>query len=166
MVILGDLRTADTDLRAVVQELAELEAEGLIVQWGVNNWSAANIRAVHDLATADDVAGPVITQRMYSVSRRSMAENASLAEVFETMGVSLQSSSVFEGGVLLGKGAERRHGVHELPEKQRRIAERIAASVDGLRKVAESLGATPAQLCPAFTSPIQRTPRRCSDARA
>ncbi|HEX8868069.1 MAG TPA: aldo/keto reductase, partial [Lentzea sp.] len=147
LVVLGDIRADDTDLHAIVQELAELRAAGLIGQWGVNNWSAENIRAVHDFAAADGVAGPAITQQMYSVARRSTMDGEQFAAVFGELGVSLQSSDVFEGGVLLGKSGASRQAGHEPSELQRRIA----ASAQGVREVAESLGATPAQLCLAFT---------------
>jgi L-glyceraldehyde 3-phosphate reductase len=145
LVILGDLRREDTDLRALVADLAELRSAGLIRQWGVNNWSARSIRAVHDFALAAGVPGPAIAQLKHSVSRRSIPDGAPFASVFGSLGVSLQSSDVFEGGVLLGKGGRQ---VGRDPGDVRR---RIAGSAAEVRKVAASVGATPAQLCLAFT---------------
>jgi aryl-alcohol dehydrogenase-like predicted oxidoreductase len=69
--------------------------------------------------------------------------------VFGEMGVSLQSSDVFEGGVLLGKAGGRPE--HPQSAAQDRIRRRIAESAEGVRKVADDLGVSAAQLCLAFT---------------
>ncbi|UOX91798.1 aldo/keto reductase [Amycolatopsis sp. FBCC-B4732] len=145
LVILGDLRRDDTDLHALVTDLAALHSAGLIGQWGVNNWSAPAIRAVHDFAAADGVPGPAIAQLKYSVARRSIPDGAPFASVFGELGVSLQASDVFEGGVLLGKGGR------QVGRDPGDVRQRIAGSAADLAKVAESVGATPAQLCLAFT---------------
>jgi L-glyceraldehyde 3-phosphate reductase len=144
LVILGDLRREDTDLRALVGDLAALREAGLIRQWGVNNWSAATIRAAHDFAATDGVPGPAIAQLKYSVARRSIPDGDPFAAVF-SLGVSLQASDVFEGGVLLGKGGR------QVGRDPGDVRERIAGSAPQLAKVAESVGATAAQLCLAFT---------------
>lgn len=149
MVVLGDIASPDTDLHAVVAELAELQAAGLIRQWGVNNWSVSTIRAVHDFAVADGVAGPAMAQLKYSIARRSVVDGEPFAAVFGEMGVSLQSSDVFEGGVLLGKTGGRPE--HPQTAAQDRIRRRIAESAAGVRKVADDLGVSAAQLCLAFT---------------
>ncbi|MEV6824629.1 aldo/keto reductase [Amycolatopsis sp. NPDC051102] len=144
LVILGDLRRDDTDLHALVTDLAELHSAGLIGQWGVNNWSASAIRAVHGFAAADGVPGPAIAQLKYSVARRSIPDGEPFASVF-SLGVSLQASDVFEGGVLLGKGGR------QVGRDPGGVRQRIADSAAGLAEVAGSIGATPAQLCLAFT---------------
>ncbi|MGW5721281.1 aldo/keto reductase [Amycolatopsis sp. NPDC003865] len=144
LVILGDLRRDDTDLHTLVTDLAELHSAGLIGQWGVNNWSASAIRAVHGFAAADGVPGPAIAQLKYSVARRSIPDGDPFASVF-SLGVSLQASDVFEGGVLLGKGGR------PVGRDPGDVRQRIADSAAGLAKVAASVGATPAQLCLAFT---------------
>ncbi|WP_290060471.1 aldo/keto reductase [Amycolatopsis solani] len=144
LVILGDLRREDTDLHALVTDLAALHAAGLIGQWGVNNWSASAIKAVHGLAAADGVPGPAIAQLKYSVARRSIPDGDPFASVF-SLGVSLQSSDVFEGGILLGKGGR------QVGRDPGDVRQRIADSAAELAKAAESVGATAAQLCLAFT---------------
>nr|WP_225956413.1 aldo/keto reductase [Amycolatopsis lexingtonensis] len=145
LVILGDLRRDDTDLHALVTDLAALRSAGLIGQWGVNNWSASAIKAVHDFAAADGVPGPAIAQLKYSVARRSIPDGAPFASVFGELGVSLQASDVFEGGILLGKGGR------QVGRDPGDVRQRIADSAADLAKAAESVGATPAQLCLAFT---------------
>jgi L-glyceraldehyde 3-phosphate reductase len=144
LVILGDLRRDDTDLPALVADLASLRAAGLIRQWGVNNWSAGAIRAVHAIALSEGAPGPAIAQLKYSVARRSIPDGAPFGSVF-SLGVSLQASDVFEGGVLLGKGGR------QVGRDPGEVRQRIADSAADLAKVAASLEATPAQLCLAFT---------------
>ncbi len=58
LVILGDLRRDDLDLRDLVLDLARLTDAGIIRAWGVNNWSASSIQALIDIATDEDVPRP------------------------------------------------------------------------------------------------------------
>ncbi|MFE5567763.1 aldo/keto reductase [Amycolatopsis japonica] len=147
LVVLGDLRRYDTDLHRLVLDLNELREAGLIRHWGVNNWSATTIRALHDFAAAENVPGPAIAQLKYSVARRSIPDGEPFAKVFGELGVTLQSSDIFEGGVLLGKNS----GARQVGRDPGDIRERIAASAPALAKIAADLDATPAQLCLAFT---------------
>ncbi|MGW4826065.1 aldo/keto reductase [Amycolatopsis japonica] len=147
LVVLGDLRRDDTDLHRLVLDLNELREAGLIRHWGVNNWSATTIRALHDFAAAENVPGPAIAQLKYSVARRSIPDGEPFAKVFGELGVTLQSSDIFEGGVLLGKNS----GARQVGRDPGDIRERIAASAPALAKIAADLDATPAQLCLAFT---------------
>ncbi|UMP05212.1 aldo/keto reductase [Amycolatopsis sp. EV170708-02-1] len=147
LVVLGDLRRDDTDLHRLVLDLNELREAGLIRQWGVNNWSATTIRALHDFAAAENVPGPAIAQLKYSVARRSIPDGEPFAKVFGDLGVTLQSSDIFEGGVLLGKNS----GARQVGRDPGDIRERISASAPALAKIAAELDATPAQLCLAFT---------------
>ncbi|MGK4590912.1 aldo/keto reductase [Amycolatopsis sp. w19] len=147
LVVLGDLRRDDTDLHRLVLDLNELREAGLIRHWGVNNWSATTIRALHDFAAAENVPGPAIAQLKYSVARRSIPDGEPFAKVFGELGVTLQSSDIFEGGILLGKNS----GARQVGRDPGDIRERIAASAPALAKIAADLDTTPAQLCLAFT---------------
>ncbi|WP_410598675.1 aldo/keto reductase [Amycolatopsis sp. lyj-90] len=147
LVVLGDLRREDTDLHRLVLDLNELREAGLIRQWGVNNWSAGTIKALHDFAAAENVPGPAIAQLKYSVARRSIPDGEPFKQVFGELGVTLQSSDIFEGGILLGKNS----GARQVGRDPGDIRERIAASAPELAKIATELGTTPAQLCLAFT---------------
>ncbi|WP_409495375.1 aldo/keto reductase [Amycolatopsis sp. cmx-11-12] len=147
LVVLGDLRRDDTDLHQLVLDLEELRKAGLIGQWGVNNWSATTIRALHDFAARENVPGPAIAQLKYSVARRSIPDGEPFKHVFGELGVTLQSSDIFEGGVLLGKNS----GARQVGRDPGDIRERIASSAPELAKIAGDLGVTTAQLCLAFT---------------
>ena len=145
LVILGDLRRDDVELRDLVLSLAELEKAGLIRAWGVNNWSAGNIRSLIDIAAAEGVHGPAIAQLKYSVSRRSIPDGAPFAGLWE-QGLSMQASDVMEGGYLAGKVATDR----EVGRDPGGIRQRIIDDVPAFVALAEELGATPAQLAVAF----------------
>lgn len=146
LVILGDLRRDDLDLRDLVLDLARLADAGLIRAWGVNNWSAGSIQSLIDIAQAEGVAGPQIAQLKYSVSRRSIPDGEPFARLW-AQGLTLQASDCLEGGVLAGKI----NGDRQIGRDPGDIRERIIADVPAFTELAESLDATPAQLGIAFT---------------
>ncbi|RZU66251.1 aryl-alcohol dehydrogenase-like predicted oxidoreductase [Microterricola gilva] len=146
LVILGDLRRDDLELRDLVQDLAGLQASGIIRAWGVNNWSAGTIQALIDIAAAEGVPGPQITQLKYSMSRRSIPDGAPFARLWE-QGITMQASDVMEGGILAGKVNPDR----EVGRDPGDIRAAIIASVPGVTALAEELETTPAQLAVAFT---------------
>ncbi|KTR74725.1 oxidoreductase [Microbacterium oxydans] len=146
LVILGDLRRDDLDLRDLVIDLARLTEAGLIRAWGVNNWSASSIQTLIDLAAREGVAGPQIAQLKYSVSRRSIPDGAPFARLWE-QGLTLQASDCLEGGVLAGKV----NGDRQIGRDPGDIRTRIIADVPAFTALAESLDVSPAQLGLAFT---------------
>ena len=146
LVILGDLRRDDVELRDIVLSLTELERAGLIRAWGVNNWSAGNIRRLIDIAASEGVAGPAIAQLKYSVSRRSIPDGEPFAQLFAN-GLSMQASDVMEGGYLAGKVATDR----EVGRDPGGIRQRIIDDVPAFVALAEELRCSPAQLAIAFT---------------
>lgn len=146
LVILGDLRDNEVELRELVLDLATLREAGLIRAWGVNNWSATKIQALIDLASAEGVPGPDLAQLKYSVSRRSIPDGAPFAALWQ-QGITMQASDVMEGGILAGKVTPER----EVGRDPGGIRERIVESVPRFTAVAESLEATPAQLAVAFS---------------
>lgn len=146
LVVLGDLRRDDLELRDLVLDLAQLTDAGLIRTWGVNNWSAASIQSLIDIATDEGVAGPQIAQLKYSVSRRSIPDGEPFARLWE-QGLTLQASDCLEGGVLAG----RVDGGRQIGRDPGDIRERIIDDVPALTALATSLHTTPAQLGLAFT---------------
>ncbi|MGL3805474.1 aldo/keto reductase [Paeniglutamicibacter sp. R2-26] len=146
LVILGDLRRDDLELRDLVLDLAGLEKAGLIRAWGVNNWSAPNIAELRRIAAAEGVAGPQIAQLKYSVSRRSIPDGEPFAELFAE-GLSMQASDVMEGGILAGNTNPAR----EVGRDPGAIRQRITDSAAEVAELARGFGATPAQLLIAFT---------------
>jgi aryl-alcohol dehydrogenase-like predicted oxidoreductase len=146
LVILGDLRRDDVELRDIALSLDELQRAGLIRAWGVNNWSASNVQALLDIATAEGIAAPEIAQLKYSVSRRSIPDGEPFARLWQ-QGLSMQASDVMEGGYLAGKVATDR----EVGRDPGGIRQRIIDDVPAFVELADELGGTPAQLAIAFT---------------
>lgn len=146
LVVLGDLRRDDLELRDLVTSLAELKQSGLIRAWGVNNWSASNVQSLIDIAAAEGVDGPCMAQLKYSVSRRSIPDGAPFAALWQ-QGLAMQASDVMEGGYLAGKITTDR----EVGRDPGSIRQRIIDDVPGFVKLAEQLECTPAQLAIAFT---------------
>ncbi|MFF2052521.1 aldo/keto reductase [Leifsonia sp. NPDC058194] len=146
LVVLGDLRRDDLELRDLVLDLAALADAGLIRAWGVNNWSATNIQSLLDIAAAEGVPGPQLAQLKYSVARRSIPDGAPFARLWE-QGLSMQASDVMEGGILAGNITPGR----EVGRDPGAVRERIVADVPAFAALADDLGATPAQLAVAFT---------------
>jgi L-glyceraldehyde 3-phosphate reductase len=146
LVVLGDLRRDDLALRDIVLDLDAQKRAGLIGAWGVNNWSAANIRSLVEIADSEGVDRPQIAQLKYSVARRSIPDGEPFAALFAE-GLSMQASDVLEGGILVGNTTPSR----EVGRDPGGIRQRIVDSAPGVAAVAGSLGVTPAQLCLAFT---------------
>lgn len=144
--VLGDIRTDDLDMHALVHELGELVAGGRLRAWGVNNWSVRDLRGAHDIAVAESLPGPQMAQLKYSLCRRSIPDGAPFRELFAETGISLQASDVFEGGLLAGRrGSDRMAGRD--PGGLRAAIEAVVPRVEA---VAAELDATPAQVSIAF----------------
>ncbi|WP_243725496.1 aldo/keto reductase [Actinomadura rubrisoli] len=146
VAVLGDIRRDDLDLRRLAEDLAELEREGLLGCWGVNNWSATAVRTIRGHALAAGSPGPQLAQLKYSPCRRSIPDGEPFAAVFAE-GVSMQASDVLEGGILAGNTAPSR----QIGKDPGEVRPRIVEAAKGLAELAAELDATPAQLCVAFT---------------
>ncbi|GAA3045246.1 aldo/keto reductase [Actinokineospora globicatena] len=145
LVILGDIRRDDIALEDLVEDLAALTKAGLIRAWGVNNWSATNIRRLQEIAAERGVAGPQIAQLKYSIGRRSIPDGEPFAALFAE-GFSMQASDVLEGGLLAGSTTGREIG-RDPGGVQGKIRENAAA----VAEVAAKLGTSAARLAVAFT---------------
>ncbi|MEV0587053.1 aldo/keto reductase [Nonomuraea sp. NPDC050310] len=146
--VLGDIRAdtrGETDLRALARELAELEADGLLGCWGVNNWSARDILEIQAHAREAGSPGPQLAQLKYSLARRSIPEGDPFAAVYAA-GVSLQASDVMEGGILAGGSGTTR----QIGKDPGGVREHIVKAAGGVSDVAAGLGCTAAQLCIAY----------------
>lgn len=146
LVVLGDIRRDDLHLRDLVLSLAELKKAGMIRAWGVNNWSATTIQALHDIAAQEGVDAPVMAQLKYSVTRRAIPDGEPFAKLF-AQGFYMQASDVMEGGVLVKPTPPER----EVGRDPGNIRARIEAAAPKLADIAAGIGATPAQVCIAFS---------------
>jgi aryl-alcohol dehydrogenase-like predicted oxidoreductase len=145
LVILGDLRRDDVALEDLVDDLAGLRSAGLIRAWGVNNWSATNIRRLRQLAAERGVDGPQIAQLKYSIARRSIPDGEPFGALFAD-GFAMQASDVLEGGILAGRTGNR-----EVGRDPGNVRDAIVQAAAGIAELADKLGTTPGQLGVAFT---------------
>ncbi|MEV0419855.1 aldo/keto reductase [Streptosporangium canum] len=143
-VVAGDF-LGELDIRSVVTDVAELVRAGWFTTWGVNNWSAADLRFAREFALAEGMVPPAFAQLKYSLARRSVPEGEPYGRLFDD-GLGLQASDVFEGGILAGK----LHPERKIGADPGNIRDRIRASYPEAERVAERFGATPAQLAIAF----------------
>jgi L-glyceraldehyde 3-phosphate reductase len=144
--ILGDLFGRTLDYPQLVRDLGALVHKGKLGGWGVNNWPVADIRALHAAALEAGMPGPEMAQLKYSVVRRSIPDGEPFQALVDDIGITLEASDVFEGGILAGNLKPTRvigkdpGGIRDqIPDAARRLAE-IASTVD----------ATPAQAAVAF----------------
>ncbi|MBB5958658.1 aryl-alcohol dehydrogenase-like predicted oxidoreductase [Saccharothrix tamanrassetensis] len=146
LVVLGDLRRDDIALEDLVDDLAGLARDGLIRAWGVNNWSAGNIRRLREIAAERGVDGPQIAQLKYSIGRRSIPDGEPFGRLFAE-GFTMQASDVLEGGILAGRTGQTR----EIGRDPGGVREAIKQTAPGVVEVAEKLGTSAARLAVAFT---------------
>lgn len=145
IVTLGDMEEA-ADIRAAVEQVAEIIRHGKARWWGVNNWSVDELALAHDHALLHGLPLPCIAQLKYNPARRTKPESRLWQNFFERSGVRLQASDVFESGYFAGR-TELTRGVARDPGA---IQPLIAQAAPRFKAVAESIGATPAQLALAF----------------
>ncbi|MEQ6897525.1 aldo/keto reductase [Microbacterium sp. KR10-403] len=173
VLVLGDLMAPRDDYSAFLVQLAPLLLSGRTRAWAVNNWSAAEVAEITGQAGAAGIAGPDYAQLKYGLTRRSIAEGAPYRELHEAIGVRVQASDVFEGGLIFGPrtdGTARMIG-GDIGGTQARIT----AGVAQIREAAASLHTTVAALAVAvpLLNPITanvlvgaRTPAQLRDALA
>lgn len=145
LVVLGDFLD-DVDLARLVSEMAELIRDGRVSQWGFNNWSAPDVRTLHAFAAREGMPTPCMAQLKYSICRRSVAEGEPYRAIFDELGIALQASDIFEGGVLAGKPRGGRRVGTDTGE----LRESMRAAMPEIGDIAKELGATPARLAIAF----------------
>jgi aryl-alcohol dehydrogenase-like predicted oxidoreductase len=146
LAVLGDIHRDDLTMADISHAMAELADAGLIRAWGVNNWSAANIQSLLDLAAQEGTLGPCFAQLKYSVARRAIPDGRPFAALFD-QGFVFEASDVMEGGFLAGNAEPTR----EVGRDPGGIRATIVGYLDDYRALADSLDTTPAQLSVAFS---------------
>lgn len=145
LVVLGDLRRDDISLTDLVRDLARMADRGVIRAWGVNNWSAANIARLIDIAAAEGLPPPRLAQLKYSVARRAIPDGAPFAGLFDA-GFRMQASDIYEGGILAGKTTPQR----EIGRDPGGIRARIVAAAEPLAALAQGWGTSAATVAMAL----------------
>ncbi|GLZ41358.1 aldo/keto reductase [Actinokineospora sp. NBRC 105648] len=144
--VLGDLFGTTPDMTALTRGLGDLIESGKLGGWGVNNWSVDDIRAAHDAAAAQGIPGPSMAQLKYSVVRRSIPDGEPFRRLADDIGITIQASDVFEGGILAGNLVPDRM----VGRDPGGIREQVADAAVKLAAIAEGFDATAAQAGIAF----------------
>jgi L-glyceraldehyde 3-phosphate reductase len=144
--ILGDLFGLTLDYPRLVRDLGALVDKGKLGGWGVNNWSIADIRAVHQAATEAGVPGPQLAQFKYSVVRRSIPDGEPFQRLVDDTGITLEASDVLEGGILAGNLTPDR----VIGKDPGGIRDNVTTAATKLAEIAATMDATAAQVAVAF----------------
>ena len=144
-VVVGDFM-GDIDIAQVVRDVQAEIDRGSFTSWGVNNWPAEALQLALDTVAAEGLTPPSFAQLKYGLVRRSMAEGEFYGRWFTEGVLALQASDAFEGGILVGKLSPKR----KIGADVGGIRERIVAAYPEVQRIADSFGATPAQLGIAF----------------
>jgi len=144
-VVIGDY-TSEPPVALIVSELASLAAEGLITNWGINNWDVADTAAAISCAKEHGVLPPSFAQLKYSLVRRAMAEGQSYSPLFKSGSLGLQASDVLEGGILAGRSKPLRKIGSDVGDIRHRIIQLLPA----VKRAARTFDCTAGQLALAF----------------
>jgi voltage-dependent potassium channel beta subunit len=143
----------ETPLEEIVEAFSDVVRSGRALYWGTSQWSAAQIAEAHTYAKANGLVAPVTEQPEYSMLHRERVEKEILP-VTEAKGMGLVVWSPLAMGMLTGKydkgiSADTRFG-RDKGFVERYVTEDNARRVKKLKKVADGLGITRAQLALAW----------------
>jgi aryl-alcohol dehydrogenase-like predicted oxidoreductase len=137
--------------------MSDMIRQGKALYWGTSEWSADEIRAAWDVASAHHLHKPVVEQPQYHLFHRQRVEQE-YAHLYDDIGLGLTTWSPLASGLLTGK---YQRGV---PDDSRGAMKGMAFLKDGLTDAAKNaavaelggiaaeLGATPAQLAIAWAT--------------
>ena len=146
-----------TPIEETVRAMSDLITQGKALYWGTSEWSAADIRAAWEIASAHHLHKPVVEQPEYNLFHRLRVEQE-YTRLYEDIGLGLTTWSPLASGLLTGK---YRSGV---PDGSRGALESMAFLRDGLidpaknaavaklEPIAKELGTTLAQLALAWVA--------------
>jgi aryl-alcohol dehydrogenase-like predicted oxidoreductase len=137
----------------MVQQMDALIKTGKVRQWGILNWTTAQIAEAWQAATTDGLTSPCAAQLAYSLLNRSEVEGAGTQELLQKMGVGIVASYSLHGGLLTGKYNQAGAGDNGrfTPEnieamRQKALLEKVGQVI----ALAQEVGCTPAQLALAY----------------
>lgn len=145
VVLGGGIRESLYDAEVVVGRVKEVLDAGLAKHWAINNWSIRQITEAQAVARRLGIEPPQYSQVVYSIFHHAIAQGEPVQTLSRARTLTLQASYIFEGGRLLGKGADRYtvgnyDGGHDA----------ITAALPRLHEIAASYGASLPQLALAY----------------
>jgi aryl-alcohol dehydrogenase-like predicted oxidoreductase len=146
-----------TPIEETVWAMSDMIRQGKALYWGTSEWSADEIRAAWDVASAHHLHKPVVEQPQYHLFHRQRVEKE-YARLCDDIGLGLTTWSPLASGLLTGK---YRDGI---PDGSRGAMSGMAFLKDGLTDAAKNaavgkladiateLGGTTAQLAIAWAT--------------
>ncbi len=140
-----------TPIEETVWAMSDIISAGKALYWGTSEWTADEIRAAWDIADRRDLHKPVMEQPQYNILWRGRVE-FEYDRLYRNLGLGLTTWSPLASGLLTGKyldgvpegsrgalpGYEWLQGTLTDPDRNNKVR--------GLKKVADDLGCTLAQL--------------------
>jgi voltage-dependent potassium channel beta subunit len=140
-----------TPIEETVWAMSDIISAGKALYWGTSEWTADEIRAAWDIADRRDLHKPVMEQPQYNILWRGRVE-FEYDRLYRDLGLGLTTWSPLASGLLTGKyldgvpegsrgalpGYEWLQGTLTDPDRNDKVR--------GLKKVADDLGCTLAQL--------------------
>jgi voltage-dependent potassium channel beta subunit len=148
----------DTPIEETVRAMNHVLNQGKALYWGTSEWSAEAIREAADIADHQHLIGPLMEQPQYHMFHRDRVERE-YAPLYDEIGLGLTIWSPLASGLLTGKydNGLVANTRASLPGMEWLKEELVGASaqpkievVKKLKKVAEQLGCTRAQLALAW----------------
>jgi voltage-dependent potassium channel beta subunit len=92
----------NTPIAETVWAMSDMVRQGKALYWGTSEWSAADIRAAHEVAERHHLHAPVMEQPQYHLLHRTRVEEE-YAPLYDTVGLGLTTYSPLASGLLTGK---------------------------------------------------------------
>jgi voltage-dependent potassium channel beta subunit len=145
----------ETSIEETVWAMSDIVSSGRALYWGTSEWSADEIRAAWNIAERHHLHKPVVEQPEYNLFRRRKVEQ-SYRRLYDDVGLGLTTWSPLASGLLTGKYLDgipkgsRAQNVDWLREQLTDDGANV--KVRQLKKIADDIGCTLAQLALAWTA--------------
>jgi len=145
----------ETSIEETVWAMSDIVSSGRALYWGTSEWSADEIRAAWNIAERHHLHKPVVEQPEYNLFRRRKVEQ-SYRRLYDDVGLGLTTWSPLASGLLTGKYLDgipkgsRAQNVDWLREQLTDDGANV--KVRKLKKIADDIGCTLAQLALAWTA--------------
>lgn len=145
----------ETPVPETVRAMDDLARRGKILYWGTSEWRGEQLRAAHDACDDRDLYFPQVEQPRYSLLARKLFETEICPTAVE-LGMGLATFSPLSYGVLSGKydrGIPEGTRLDRIEWLRGRYNnEESLCSVRAMKKLADELGCTRAQLALAWAA--------------
>lgn len=145
----------ETSIEETAWAMSDIVSSGRALYWGTSEWAADEIRAAWNIAERHHLHKPVVEQPEYNLFRRRKVEQ-SYRRLYDDVGLGLTTWSPLASGLLTGKyldgipNGSRAQNVGWLREQL--TDDGANAKVRQLKKIADDIGCTLAQLALAWTA--------------